>query len=218
MLFFVDSCDVKEIARLSDLGLVDGVTTNPTLVKKSGRDFFQVLRDICSIVKGSVSAEVIASNYDEIILEAMKLREIGDQITIKLPMTFEGLKACRYLSDQDIMVNVTLCFSPQQALLAAKSGATFVSPFIGRLDDIGVDGLSVVSDICQIFDNYDDIMTQVLVASVRNVNHIVESAKIGADIATIPPSLFDKLIQHQLTDSGLKDFLKDWAETNQSII
>lgn len=218
MLFFVDSCDVKEIARLSDLGLVDGVTTNPTLVKKSGRDFFEVLKDICSVVKGSVSAEVIASNYNEIILEAMKLREIGDQITIKLPMTFEGLKACRYLSDQDIMVNMTLCFSPQQALLAAKAGATFVSPFIGRLDDIGVDGLSVVSDICQIFDNYNDIMTQVLVASVRNVNHIVESAKIGADIATIPPSLFDKLIQHQLTDSGLKDFLKDWAETNQSII
>lgn len=218
MLFFVDSCDVKEIARLSDLGLVDGVTTNPTLVKKSGRDFFQVLRDICSVVKGSVSAEVIASNYDEIILEAMKLREIADQITIKLPMTFEGLKACRYLSDQDIMVNMTLCFSPQQALLAAKAGATFVSPFIGRLDDIGVDGLSVVADICQIFDNYDDLMTQVLVASVRNVNHIVESAKIGADIATIPPSLFDKLIQHQLTDSGLRDFLKDWAETNQSII
>jgi transaldolase len=218
MLFFVDSCDVNEISRLSDLGMVDGVTTNPTLVKKSGRNFFEALRDICSIVKGSVSAEVVASKYDEIILEAMKLREIGEQITIKLPMTFDGLKACRYLSDQDIMVNMTLCFSPQQALLAAKAGATYVSPFIGRLDDIGVDGLSVVSDICQIFDNYNDIMTQVLVASIRNVNHIVESAKIGADVATIPPSLFDKLIHHQLTDSGLKDFLKDWAETKQSII
>jgi transaldolase len=189
------------------------VTTNPTLVKKSGRNFFEALRDICSIVKGSVSAEVVASKYDEIILEAMKLREIGEQITIKLPMTFDGLKACRYLSDQDIMVNMTLCFSPQQALLAAKAGATYVSPFIGRLDDMGVDGLSVVSDICQIFDNYNDIMTQVLVASIRNVNHIVESAKIGADVATIPPSLFDKLIHHQLTDSGLKDFLKDWAES-----
>jgi len=218
MLFFVDSCDVNEITRLADLGLVDGVTTNPTLVKQSGRNFFEALRDICSIVKGSVSAEVIASRYDEMIPEAMKLRELGEQITIKLPMTFDGLKACKYLSDQDIMVNMTLCFSPQQALLAAKAGATYVSPFIGRLDDIGVDGLSMVADICQIFDNYNDIMTQVLVASVRNVNHIVESAKIGADVATIPPSLFNKLIQHQLTDQGIEQFLKDWAATNQSII
>lgn len=218
MLFFVDTCDVKEIDALSKLGLVDGVTTNPTLVRQAGRNFFEVLRDICSIVKTSVSAEVIATDYDDMVAEGMKLREVGEQITIKLPMTFDGLRACRYLTDQDIMVNMTLCFSPQQALLAAKAGATYVSPFIGRLEDIGIDGLGVIADICQIFDNYPDILTNVLVASVRNINHVLEAAKIGADIATIPPSLFGKLIEHQLTDKGLEQFLLDWKETKQKII
>jgi len=218
MLFFLDTCDTKQIAELAELGLVDGVTTNPTLIRQSGRDFFEVLREICSIVKTSVSAEVVATDFKKMISEAMKLREIGEQITIKLPLTFDGLKACRYLSDQDIPVNITLCFSQAQALLAAKAGAAYVSPFIGRLDDVGQDGLNLIMDICQIFDNYPDLDTQVLVASVRNASHVVEAAKIGADIITMPPTLFKALIHHPLTDQGLERFLQDWAATNQKIV
>lgn len=218
MLFFVDSCNIQEINELAELGLVDGVTTNPTLVRQSGRDFFQVLKEICSIVKTSVSAEVVALDFPQMIAEAMKLREIGEQITIKLPITFDGLKACHYLSNQDIPVNMTLCFSPQQALLAAKAGATYVSPFIGRLDDTGQDGLNLIADICQIFDNYPDLYTQVLVASARNLTHVVESAKLGADIITMPPSLFKPMMQHHLTDKGIEIFTRDWKATSQSIL
>lgn len=218
MLFFVDSCDVEQIAELAELGLVDGVTTNPSLVKQSGRNFISILREICQIVPTSVSAEVVANDFAGMIDEAMRLVEIGEQITIKLPITYDGLKACNYLSAQDISVNMTLCFTPQQALLAAKAGADFVSPFVGRLDDVGQDGLNLVGDICHIFDNYpDDLHTSVLVASVRNSFHVVESAKIGADIVTMPPLLFKTLMQHPLTDSGLARFNTDWAATNQKI-
>ena len=217
MKFFVDTADINEIRELAETGLLDGVTTNPSLVAKSGRDFFEVLKDICDVVEGPVSAEVTATDAPNMIKEGEKLARVADNITIKLPMTWEGLKACKHFSSKGIMTNVTLCFSAAQAILAAKAGATFVSPFIGRLDDISQDGLRLIYDICAIYRHYDHFTTQVLVASIRNPLHITESAKMGAHVATIPPGVMKQLVQHPLTDKGLAAFLADWQKTGQKI-
>jgi transaldolase len=217
MKFFVDTADIKEIKDLAATGMLDGVTTNPSLVAKSGRDFFEVLKEICAVVKGPVSAEVTATDVDGMIKEGEKLARIADNITIKLPMTWDGLKACRHFHGKNIMTNVTLCFSAAQALLAAKAGATFVSPFVGRLDDIGENGMSLIHDICTIYKQYENLETQVLVASVRNNQHVIDAAKMGAHVATIPPSVLKGLIQHPLTDKGLATFLADWQKTGQKI-
>jgi transaldolase len=217
MKFFVDTADIKEIRELAETGLLDGVTTNPSLVAKSGRDFIEVLKEICEIVPGPVSAEVTATDYDGMVREGEKLAKIAKNITIKVPMTWDGLRACKYFTGNDIMVNVTLCFSAAQALLAAKAGATFISPFVGRLDDVGQDGMQLISDICQIYKQYDYFKTQVLVASVRNPVHIVDAAKMGAHVATIPPSVLKQLVSHPLTDKGLATFLADWQKTGQKI-
>ena len=218
MKFFVDTADIEAIRDLAATGLLDGVTTNPSLVQKSGRNFFEVLQEICDVVSGPVSAETTALDAEGMIKEAGKLTPIAPNITIKVPMTYEGLKACRHLSDQGTMVNVTLCFSAVQALMAAKAGATFVSPFVGRLDDIGEPGMDLIEDIRVIFDNYPDFKTEILVASIRNPIHVLEAAKIGADVATVPPAVLKGLIQHPLTDKGLDQFLKDWAKTGQTIL
>ena len=217
MKFFVDTADTAEIQTLAASGLVDGVTTNPSLIAKSGRKILDVIAEICAIVPGPVSAEVAATEYDGMIREANVLRAIAKNVTVKLPLTPDGLRACRTLSDQGTMINVTLCFSAAQALLAAKAGATFVSPFVGRLDDIGQDGMDLIADILQIFDNYDALKTQVLVASVRHPIHVIEAAKLGAHVATLPPSVLRSLFNHPLTDKGLTAFLADWAKTGQSI-
>ena len=217
MKFFVDTADIKEIRDLAATGMLDGVTTNPSLVAKSGRDFFEVLKEICAVVKGPVSAEVTATECAGMIKEGEKLARVADNITIKLPMTWEGLKACRHFTGKNIMTNVTLCFSAAQALLAAKAGATFVSPFVGRLDDIGENGMNLISDICTIYKQYDYLETQVLVASVRNNQHVIDAAKMGAHVATIPPAILRQLIQHPLTDKGLAAFLSDWQKTGQKI-
>ncbi len=217
MKFFVDTADIAEIRDLAATGLLDGVTTNPTLVAKSGRDFFEVLKDICAVVTGPVSAEVTATDTDGMIKEGEKLARIADNITIKLPMTWDGLKACRHFSSKNIMTNVTLCFSAPQALLAAKAGATFVSPFVGRLDDIGEVGMKLIEDICTIYKQYDALETQVLVASVRSLQHITDAAKLGAHVATIPPKVLRDMIHHPLTDKGLATFLEDWKKTGQKI-
>jgi len=217
MKFFVDTADINEIRDLAATGLLDGVTTNPTLVAKSGRDFFEVLKEICSVVTGPVSAEVTATESAGMIKEGEKLARIADNITIKLPMTWEGLKACRHFTGKNIMTNVTLCFSATQALLAAKAGATFVSPFVGRLDDIGEVGMNLISDICTIYKQYDALETQVLVASVRSTQHITDAAKMGAHVATIPPKVLKDMIHHPLTDKGLAQFLDDWKKTGQKI-
>ena len=217
MKFFVDTADTAEIKSLAASGLVDGVTTNPSLIAKSGRKIVDVVAEICALIPGPVSAEVAATEYDDMIREANVLRAIAKNVTVKLPLTPDGLRACRTLSDQGTMTNVTLCFSAAQALLAAKAGATFVSPFIGRLDDIGQDGLELVADILQIFDNYEALKTQVLVASVRNPIHVIEAAKLGAHVATLPPSVLRSLYNHPLTDKGLASFLADWAKSGQSI-
>jgi len=217
MKFFVDTADTAEIQTLAASGLVDGVTTNPSLIAKSGRKILDVIAEICAIVPGPVSAEVAATEYDGMIREANVLRAIAKNVTVKLPLTPDGLRACRTLSDQGTMINVTLCFSAAQALLAAKAGATFVSPFVGRLDDIGQDGMDLIADILQIFDNYDALKTQVLVASVRHPIHVIEAAKLGAHVATLPPSVLRSLFNHPLTDKGLAAFLADWAKTGQSI-
>ncbi|MCE2926658.1 MAG: fructose-6-phosphate aldolase [Rickettsiales bacterium] len=217
MKFFVDTADIAEIRDLAATGLLDGVTTNPTLVAKSGRDFFEVLKDICAVVTGPVSAEVTATDTDGMIKEGEKLARIADNITIKLPMTWDGLKACRHFSSKNIMTNVTLCFSAPQALLAAKAGATFVSPFVGRLDDIGEVGMKLIEDICTIYKQYDALETQVLVASVRSLQHITDAAKLGAHVATIPPKVLKEMIHHPLTDKGLATFLEDWKKTGQKI-
>lgn len=217
MKFFVDTADIKEIRDLAGTGLLDGVTTNPSLIAKSGRDFFDVLKEICAVVDGPVSAEVTATDAEGMIAEGEKLAKIAENITIKVPLTWDGLKACKHFTSKGTMVNVTLCFSAAQAILAAKAGATFVSPFVGRLDDIGQDGLQLIGDICTIYDNYDDFTTQVLVASVRNPVHIVESAKMGAHVATIPASVMKQLAGHPLTDKGLAQFLADWSKTGQKI-
>jgi transaldolase len=218
MKFFVDTADVAEIKDLAATGLLDGATTNPSLVAKTGRDFIEVLKEICDIVPGPVSAEVTALDHATMVTEGRRLAKIADNITIKTPLTPDGLKACRALSDDGIMVNVTLCFSPAQALLAAKAGATFVSPFVGRLDDIAIDGLGLISEIMEIYDAYPEITTEVLVASVRHPIHVVEAAKMGAHVATIPPGVLRAMFKHPLTDRGLDAFLNDWAKTGQSIL
>ncbi len=217
MKFFVDTADVEAIRELNDLGMVDGVTTNPSLILKSGRDILEVTKEICSIVAGPVSAEVVALKADEMIAEGRKLAEIAPNITVKVPLTWDGLKACKVLSGEGKMVNVTLCFSVNQALLAAKAGATFISPFIGRLDDINLDGLELISDIRQVYDNYA-FETQILAASVRTLNHASQCALIGADVMTAPPNVIKAMAGHVLTDKGLEQFMKDWAKTGQKII
>ena len=217
MKFFADTAVVDEIAELNELGIIDGVTTNPSLILKSGRDILEVTKEICDMVDGPVSAEVVATQYDEMIKEGRKLAKLAENITVKVPLTWDGLKTCKTLSSEGTMVNVTLCFSANQALIAAKAGATFISPFIGRLDDINIDGLDLIADIRQIYDNYD-FQTEILAASIRTVNHVTECAKIGADVMTAPPSVIKKLAQHPLTDAGLDQFMKDWAKTGQNIL
>ncbi len=217
MKFFIDTADVKEIRELSATGLLDGVTTNPSLIKKSGRKINEVIEEICKIVPGPVSAEVTATTFEEMIKEAEVLKKIADNVTIKVPLTWDGLKACKTLRDKNIMVNVTLCFSSSQALLAAKSGANFISPFVGRLDDIATDGMNLISEIKKIYSNYNNLNTEILVASVRHPRHVIEAAKIGADVVTLPPNVLKQLASHPLTDKGLDAFLKDWKETGQKI-
>jgi transaldolase len=216
MKFFVDTADTAEIKELHDTGLLDGVTTNPSLVKKSGRDFIEVVKEICSICPGPVSAEVVALDHAGMMKEAETLRKIADNIAIKVPLTIDGLKTCKALTSDGTMVNVTLCFSANQALLAAKAGATFISPFVGRLDDISQPGIELIADIRLIYDNYD-FPTQILVASVRNPIHILESAKIGADVMTAPAAVIRQLFKHPLTESGIAAFLNDWKATGQQI-
>lgn len=217
MKFFIDTAEIDQIRELAESGLVDGVTTNPSLILKSGRDILEVTSEICGLVDGPVSAEVTATDASSMIAEGHELVKIASNIAIKVPLTWDGLKACKILSDAGHMVNVTLCFSASQALLAAKAGATFISPFIGRLDDMGLDGLELIADIRQIYDNYG-FQTQILAASIRTVNHVATCAKIGADVATLPPDVMKKLVQHPLTDKGLDAFLSDWAKTGQAII
>lgn len=216
MKFFVDTADTADIKELVETGLLDGVTTNPSLVHKSGKNFLDVVKEICGIVSGPVSAEVVATDHAEMMREAEILRKIADNIAVKVPLTIDGLKTCKKLTDDGTMVNVTLCFTANQALLAAKAGATFVSPFVGRHDDIGFDGMQIISDIRMIYDNYD-FETQILVASVRHPVHVLEAAKIGADVMTAPPSVIRQLVKHPLTDNGLKAFLADWEKTGQTI-
>lgn len=216
MKFFADTAEIAEIRDLEATGLLDGVTTNPSLVHKSGRDFIDVVREIAELVSGPVSAEVVALDYDAMMREADVLRAIADNIAVKVPLTKDGLRACRKLTGDGTMVNVTLCFSAAQALLAAKAGATFISPFVGRHDDVGFSGMELISDIRLIYDNYD-YETQILVASVRSPMHVVEAAKIGADVMTAPPKIIHQLFKHPLTDSGLAAFLKDWKASGQRI-
>jgi transaldolase len=216
MKFFVDTADAKEIAELNAIGLLDGVTTNPSLILKAGRPMKEVIADICKIVKGPVSAEVAATDYDGMMREAAVLAKIADNVCIKVPLTFDGLKACRAIRSDGRQVNVTLCFSAVQALLAAKAGASFISPFIGRLDDTGIDGMELISDIRAIYDNYG-FETEILAASIRTINHVKEAALIGADVATVPASTLKSLVNHPLTDKGLAQFVADWAKTGQTI-
>jgi transaldolase len=216
MKFFADTADTKDIAELVEMGLLDGVTTNPSLIAKSGRQFVEVVKEICGIVDGPVSAEVVATDHLEMMREADVLRAVADNVCIKVPLTIDGLKTCKKLSSDGTMVNVTLCFSANQALLAAKAGASFISPFVGRLDDIGYDGMELISDIRLIYDNYA-FATEILVASVRHPVHILESARIGADVMTAPPAVIKALFNHPLTDKGLAGFAADWAKTGQTI-
>ena len=218
MKFFVDTADVAEIKELAATGLLDGVTTNPSLVAKAGRDFKEIVTEICKLVPGPVSAEVAAIDYDGMMKEAEVLRRIASNVAIKVPLTMDGLKACKALTSDGTMVNVTLCFSANQALLAAKAGATFVSPFIGRLDDIGLNGMDLIREIRQIYDNYPGLSTDILAASIRTVNHVKEAALIGADVATIPPSILKALVKHPLTDAGIATFVADWKKTGQKIV
>ena len=216
MKFFVDTADTAEIRDLAESGLVDGVTTNPSLIHKAGRDFLEVVAEICKITPGPVSAEVVALDHAGMMREAEVVRKIADNVAVKVPLTIDGLKTCKALTDDGTMVNVTLCFSANQALLAAKAGATFVSPFVGRHDDVGFDGMALISDIRLIYDNYD-FATEILVASVRHPVHVLESARLGADVMTAPPSVIRQLVKHPLTDKGIEGFLADWAKTGQSI-
>jgi len=216
MKFFVDTADTAEIKELNDTGLLDGVTTNPSLIKKSGRDFIEVVKEITAICPGPVSAEVVALDHAGMMKEAETLRKIADNIAIKVPLTIDGLKTCKKLTGDGTMVNVTLCFSANQALLAAKAGATFISPFVGRHDDVGYPGMELIADIRLIYDNYD-FATQILVASVRNPIHILDAAKIGADVMTAPAAVIKQLFKHPLTDNGIAAFLKDWEATGQKI-
>jgi transaldolase len=217
MKIFLDTADVAEIREYAASGLVDGVTTNPSLAAKTGRDYVESLKEICAIVPGAVSGEVLATDFDGMMKEAAVLTKIAKNIAVKVPLTPDGLRACRHLTDDGAMVNVTLCFSAAQAILAAKAGATFVSPFIGRLDDVGEHGMGLIADIVTIFRNYAAFRTEVLVASVRSPMHVVEAAKIGAHIATVPPAVLRQLFSHPLTDKGLASFLADWAKTGQQI-
>jgi transaldolase len=216
MKFFADTADTADIRDLAETGLLDGVTTNPSLIHKSGRAFLEVVAEICGIVDGPVSAEVVALDFETMMKEAEIVRKIADNVAVKVPLTLDGLKACKALTDDGTMVNVTLCFSANQALLAAKAGATFVSPFVGRHDDNGFDGMQLISDIRLIYDNYD-FATQILVASVRHPIHVLESARLGADVMTAPPSVIRQLVKHPLTDKGIEGFLADWAKTGQTI-
>lgn len=217
MKFFADTAVVAEIAELHSYGLLDGVTTNPSLIAKSGRDFKEVIAEICAMIDGPVSAEVAAMKYEGMVAEGDVLAKIASNVVIKLPLTLDGLRACRYFSAKGIKTNVTLCFSANQALLAAKAGATYISPFVGRLDDINLDGMELIRDIRQIYDNYG-FETQILAASVRNANHVKEAALAGADVVTVPAGVIKGLANHVLTDKGLEQFAKDWAATGQSIL
>ena len=218
MEFFLDTADVDSIRELSETGLIDGVTTNPSLVSKSGKDFFTILKDISKIVSGPISAEVTALETDGMVAEGEKLAKIAKNIVIKLPLTQEGLKACKKLTKKKIKTNVTLCFSPAQALIAAKSGATFVSPFVGRLDDIGKSGIDLISDIKKIYINYKNLKTKILAASIRSTKHITQAAMVGADVVTVPPKILEEMFNHPLTTKGLKIFLDDWKKTKQKIL
>jgi transaldolase len=218
MKFFVDTAEVSEIRSLAEAGLVDGVTTNPSLIAKSGRKMAEVIAEICGLTPGPVSAEVTATEYDDMLAEGRYLREIAPNVCVKVPLTEAGLRTCRALSGEGTLVNVTLCFSPAQALLAAKAGATFISPFVGRLDDIATDGMLLIADILKIYRNYPNLKTEVLVASIRHPIHLVEAAKLGAEVATLPPAVIRQLLKHPLTDSGLAAFLADWRKTGQSIL
>ncbi|MEM9757377.1 MAG: fructose-6-phosphate aldolase [Pseudomonadota bacterium] len=217
MKFFVDTAEIDAIAELNALGMVDGVTTNPSLIMKSGRDIREVTKEICDLVDGPVSAETVATDAEGMIAEGRELAKIADNITIKVPLTWAGLQACKTLSGEGRMVNVTLCFSANQALLAAKAGATFISPFIGRLDDLNIDGMELIQDIRVIYDNYG-FGTEILAASIRTANHMKAAALIGADVATAPPSVIKAMASHALTDKGLDAFLNDWAKTGQNIL
>lgn len=216
MKFFVDTADIADIKELADTGLLDGVTTNPSLIAKSGRDFMEVTKEICGLVDGPVSAEVVALDHETMMKEAETLRKIADNVCIKVPLTIDGLKTCKKLTGEGTMVNVTLCFSANQALLAAKAGASFVSPFVGRHDDNGFDGMELIADIAQIYSNYG-FDTEILVASVRNPVHVLQSALIGADVATMPPAVIKGLFKHVLTEKGIEGFLADWEKTGQTI-
>ena len=218
MKFFVDTADIAEIKALAASGLVDGVTTNPSLIAKSGANILERIKEICAVIEGPVSAEVTSADYDPIMREAEVLRKLADNVCIKVPLTPDGLRACKALSGEGTKVNVTLCFSAAQALIAAKAGATFISPFVGRLDDIGFDGLELISDIVEIYNNYDALTTEVLVASVRGPLHVIEAAKMGAHVATLPPAVLRSLYLHPLTASGLATFTADWAKTGQKIV
>lgn len=218
MKFFIDTADIAEICDLAQTGLVDGVTTNPSLVAKTGRNFLDVVAEICAIVPGPVSAEVTALDAPTMLAEGRKLARIAKNVTVKVPLTPDGLKACRTLAGEGTMVNVTLCFSVAQAVLAAKAGATFVSPFVGRLDDIGASGMELIRDIVAVYRNYRDFTTQVLVASIRHPMHVVEAAKLGAHVGTVPPAVLRQMFVHPLTERGLATFLADWAKTGQSIL
>lgn len=219
MKFFIDTADIAEITDLAQSGLVDGVTTNPSLIAKSGRNFIEVVREICELVPGPISAEVTAVDYDGMMSEGRKLARVAPNVCVKVPLTWAGLKACRALTSEGTLVNVTLCFSAGQALLAAKAGATFISPFVGRLDDVGQEGMHLISEIVEIYRNYpQQLKTEVLVASVRGVNHVIEAARLGAHVATLPPKVLRDLALHPLTDKGLSGFLKDWEQTGQRIL
>lgn len=217
MKFFVDTADIDMIRDLSDKGMVDGVTTNPSIIAKSGRPFFEVLKEICAIVEGPVSAEVTATDAQGMIDEGKKVAALASNIAVKVPLTWDGLTACRALTRDGHMVNVTLCFSANQALLAAKAGATFISPFVGRIDDMAYDGMELIADIKQIYENYDALQTEILVASIRTANHVKQAALIGADVATVPPKVLQDLSKHPLTDAGLAAFLADWEKSGQKI-
>lgn len=218
MKFFADTSDLAAIKDLDTLGMLDGVTTNPSIIAKSGKQFIPLIEEICDIVSGPVSAEVASTDYETMIKEGKKLAKIAENIAVKVPLTEAGLRVCKELSEDGTMVNVTLCFTPLQALLAAKAGATFISPFVGRHDDIGQDGMQLIADILTIYESYPDFSTQVLVASVRHPIHILESAKMGADVVTCPPDVIKKLYNHPLTDKGLAAFVEDWKKTGQSIL
>jgi transaldolase len=218
MQFFIDTAEVADIKDLAATGLVDGVTTNPSLVAKSGRNFIEVVAEICGIVPGPVSAEVASTQYEPMLAEGRRLAKIAPNVTVKVPLTPDGLRVCKALSLEGTMVNVTLCFSAAQALLAAKAGASFISPFVGRLDDVGHDGMELIAEIVEIYRNYPNLHTQVLVASVRSPNHVIAAARLGAHVATLPPKLLRDLYKHPLTDKGLAAFVKDWEATGQKIL